>query len=151
MDKVALVNIVEKPFDEDGFECIELKDMGTPELPDVARILDEPEEEPHLSPHTSVMSYGTNGTGALAVTANPPKRLGESGKRPKSPEDPVDSGFSAPLILCTLVACMGGVLGGFSHGFPSPTLLELHQAFLNGDTITAFPQSSFYTGLFGVS
>ena len=61
------------------------------------------------------------------------------------------TGSVAPILAFALIVCIGGVLGGYSHGFPSPTLLDLQIAYERGDKVTAFPSSSIYVGIFGVS
>ena len=61
------------------------------------------------------------------------------------------TGSVGPVLFCALVACVGGVIGGYSHGYPSPTLLDLQEAYERGDRVTAFSSSSIYAGLFGVS
>ncbi len=55
------------------------------------------------------------------------------------------------VLVFALMACTGGILGGYSHGFPSPTLLQLEIAYENGERTTAFSSKSIYEGLFGVS
>ena len=55
------------------------------------------------------------------------------------------------VLALSLIVCIGGVIGGYSHGFPSPTLLDLQNLYENGDRVNSFPSNSFYAGLFGVS
>lgn len=50
-----------------------------------------------------------------------------------------------------LIAALGGVIGGYSHGFPSPTLYDLQEAYSNGERTTAFSSDGAYAGAFGVS
>ena len=61
------------------------------------------------------------------------------------------TGRIGPVLLYALIVCLGGVLGGYSHGFPSPTLLDLEEAYQQGERVNAFQSSSIYAGLFGVS
>ena len=68
----------------------------------------------------------------------------------KAGEKP-QTGSLGPVLLCALVVCVGGVIGGYSHGFPSPTLLNLQKAYEKGERVTAFQSSSIYAGIFGVS
>ena len=55
------------------------------------------------------------------------------------------------VFVFALIACIGGILGGYSHGFPSPTLLQLELAYERGERTIAFSSKSIYEGLFGVS
>ncbi len=55
------------------------------------------------------------------------------------------------VLVYALIAALGGVIGGYSHGFPSPTLLDLQQAYEGGERTTAFSSSGAYAGVFGVS
>lgn len=157
MDKVVLVNAISGPVDDEGLESFELRDMSIPELPEDNIENDGEEELPSLpldkdsKPTDSANSEATNGSDHASADVRRNKPSKEKKDSVQRPPEQMETGFSVPLLLCAVVACMGGVLGGFSHGYPSPTLLELHQAFLNGDTVTAFPSTSFYTGLFGVS
>lgn len=57
----------------------------------------------------------------------------------------------SPVLGFSLIVCIGGVLGGYSYGFPSPTLLDLEESYESGERVTAFPSSSIYAGIFGVS
>ena len=70
-----------------------------------------------------------------------------------SPPAPLKTktGSVGPVLVYSLIVCVGGVLGGYSHGYPSPTLLDLQEAYERGDRVTAFSSSSIYAGLFGVS
>lgn len=71
-----------------------------------------------------------------------------------SPDHKAESartGLVGSVLLYSLIVCIGGVIGGFSHGFPSPTLLDLQKDYDGGQRVTAFPSSSVYAGLFGVS
>lgn len=77
--------------------------------------------------------------------------VGRTGKSRSSKEEKSETGAVGPVLLFALIACIGGVLGGYSHGFPSPTLLELELAYERGERVTAFSSSSIYEGLFGVS
>lgn len=61
------------------------------------------------------------------------------------------TGFVGYVIIISLMVSIGGVIGGYSHGFPSPTLLNLQVAYERGERVTAFSSSSVYAGLFGVS
>ncbi len=61
------------------------------------------------------------------------------------------TGSVGPVLTVALIVSIGGVLGGCSHGFPSPTLLDLQEAYEEGERVTAFSSSSIYAGLFGVS
>lgn len=72
-------------------------------------------------------------------------------KEKKSSEARSQTRFISPVLGFSLIVCIGGVLGGYSHGFPSPTLLELEQAYERGERITAFPSDSILAGIFGVS
>ncbi len=58
---------------------------------------------------------------------------------------------AGPVLAFALIVCLGGVLGGYSHGFPSPTLLDLERAYERGERVIAFSSSSIYEGIFGVS
>ena len=62
-----------------------------------------------------------------------------------------ETGRICSVLALSLIVCIGGVIGGYSHGFPSPTLLELQKQYENGDRVDAFSSDSFYAGLFGVS
>ena len=77
--------------------------------------------------------------------------VGRSIKKSKAVEEKSKTGRLGCVLLFALIACIGGVLGGYSHGFPSPTLLELKIAYDRGERVTAFSSSSVYEGLFGVS
>ena len=77
--------------------------------------------------------------------------VGRSAKSGSTAEEKSKTGSVGPVLLFALIACIGGVLGGYSHGFPSPTLLELELAYERGERVTAFSSSSIYEGLFGVS
>ncbi len=77
--------------------------------------------------------------------------LGKSFKTSKTSEERSQTGQVGPVLLFAIIACVGGVLGGYSHGFPSPTLYELEIAYQSGERVTAFSSSSIYEGLFGVS
>lgn len=54
------------------------------------------------------------------------------------------------VVLYALIVSIGGIIGGYSHGFPSPTLIDLQIEYDKGERVTAFPGSCFYAGLFGV-
>lgn len=77
--------------------------------------------------------------------------VGRSTKSGSSVEEKAKTGSVSFVLLFALIVCIGGVLGGYSHGFPSPTLLELELAYESGERVTAFSSSSIYEGLFGVS
>ena len=72
---------------------------------------------------------------------------------PTSRRKPAESqtGSISFVVVVSLIVSLGGVLGGYSHGFPSPTLLDLQEAYDRGDRVTAFSSSSAFAGLFGVS
>ena len=72
-------------------------------------------------------------------------------EQPETSEEKRGMTSVVPVLCCALIVCLGGVLGGYSHGFPSPTLLDLQRAYQRGERVTAFPSSSIYVGLFGVS
>jgi hypothetical protein len=69
----------------------------------------------------------------------------------KPPSVQSQTGSIRFVIAVSLIVSIGGVLGGYSHGFPSPTLLDLQLAYERGDRVTAFSSSSDYAGLFAVS
>ncbi len=71
--------------------------------------------------------------------------------RPRTPCRQHNSGRVWVVLVYALMAAMGGVIGGYSHGFPSPTLLDLQEAYDSGERETAFSSSTAYAGLFGVS
>ena len=77
--------------------------------------------------------------------------LGRSFKSGSSAEERSKTGSVGPVLVFALIACLGGVLGGYSHGFPSPTLLDLEIAYEMGERVTAFSSRSIYEGIFGVS
>ena len=77
--------------------------------------------------------------------------LAEADKANKMESPTTSTGRVGPVVVFALIACIGGVLGGYSHGFPSPTLLQLEIAYRGGDRVTAFSSKSIYEGLFGVS
>lgn len=60
------------------------------------------------------------------------------------------TGRVLPVLAICLVVCTGGVIGGYSHGYPSPTLLDLQRQYEDGDRVTAFSSGSIYAGIFGV-
>ena len=61
------------------------------------------------------------------------------------------TGSVGAVLTFALIVCVGGVLGGYSHGYPSPTLLELDRDYQRGERVVAFSSSSIYEGIFGVS
>jgi hypothetical protein len=73
------------------------------------------------------------------------ERLCENGSAEGS-----QTGSVGVVIVISLIVSIGGILGGYSHGFPSPTLLDLQLEYERGDRVTAFSSSSNYVGLFGV-
>ena len=77
--------------------------------------------------------------------------VGRSLKGSSEPVEKSQTGTVGPVLAFALIVCLGGVLGGYSHGFPSPTLLELEIAYQGGERVTAFSSSSIYEGIFGVS
>lgn len=78
------------------------------------------------------------------------KAVPESKKIQRKPPES-QTGSISFVVVISLIVSLGGVLGGYSHGFPSPTLLDLQEAYDEGDRVTAFSSSSVYAGLFGVS
>ena len=94
---------------------------------------------------------GDNGHKAPPVFRFPLIEVGRSLKAKTSPEEKSKTGRIGPVLLFALIACIGGILGGYSHGFPSPALLELETAYQGGERVTAFSSSSIFEGLFGVS
>ncbi len=156
MDRVVLVNMIGGVSEDENPESFELKDMNVPEVVEQTEEKDGDQTVlpafPPTGDQTSVTTRAVgNDANSNGVTAATPLKMNKNSKVQNGPEQAVESGFSVPLLLCALVACMGGILGGFSHGFPSPTLLELQQAYEGGERTTAFPSNSFYAGLFGVS
>ena len=94
---------------------------------------------------------------AAAVVAEEVTRAEEApNAREKSKKKSVEfeksaTGFVGYIVVISLIVSVGGVLSGCSHGFPSPTLLDLEEAYRRGDRVTAFSSSSIYAGIFGVS
>ena len=68
----------------------------------------------------------------------------------ETPKHRSKTGSVGPVLGFALIVCLGGVLGGYSHGYPSPTLLDLQRAYQSGERVTAFSSSSVYEGIFGV-
>jgi hypothetical protein len=81
-----------------------------------------------------------------SITEGPDVVSSEIGQERKQ-----STGFVGCVVAISLVVSIGGVIGGYSHGFPSPTLLGLQQRYERGERVTAFSSSSVYAGLFGVS
>ena len=63
----------------------------------------------------------------------------------------IKTGRVSTVVVYALIVSIGGVIGGYSHGFPSPTLIDLQMEYDKGERVAAFPSSCFYAGLFGVS
>ena len=61
------------------------------------------------------------------------------------------TGLVSCVVAISLVVSVGGVIGGYSHGFPSPTLLDLQEDHDAGERVSAFSSKSIYAGIFGVS
>lgn len=61
------------------------------------------------------------------------------------------TGLVSCVVAISMVVCIGGVMGGYSHGFPSPTLVDLQEDYDAGERVTAFSSKSAYAGIFGVS
>ena len=76
----------------------------------------------------------------------------ESGRSEEGAGSKVEAstGRVIPVLVICLVVCTGGVIGGYSHGYPSPTLLDLQRQYEGGERVTAFSSSSVYAGIFGV-
>ncbi len=62
-----------------------------------------------------------------------------------------ENGGARVVVVISVVVALGGVIGGYSHGFPSPTLLDLQREYERGERVSAFSSSSVYAGIFGVS
>lgn len=127
-------------FDADGLE-------GSGEIEPATSSDQKAKEEPE--------GGEKSGEGAVSPAQESAEKTGGSSSKAKfeKKKDVPSSqtGSVGPVLLYSLIACIGGVLGGYSHGFPSPTLLDLEKAYERGERVNAFPSSSVYAGLFGVS
>ena len=95
----------------------------------------------------------SNGKQSITVATDRSKSIANDESKVEAKIKKKESGsvLTMTVVLYALIVSIGGVIGGYSHGFPSPTLIDLQTEYDKGERVTAFPSHSFYAGLFGVS
>ena len=133
---------------EEPEATVELEEEARAE--DTVRSLEEMED----AEEEEALGLG-EGQAAIKIAAELEEEEEEEAEKPIK-EKPVEfeknaTGFVGYIVVISLIVSIGGVLSGCSHGFPSPTLLDLEEAYRQGDRVTAFSSSSKYAGTFAVS